>query len=476
MKEFPRLKRGDQIELDITGSAFEGKSIARLHGLVIFVDGGVPGDLVAAEVYKAKKNHVEAKLLRLLRPSSLRTKPRCPHFGMCGGCKWQHVDYQGQLQFKQQHVIDSFERIGGFSNLPIQPIIPADEIFFYRNKMEFSFADQEWLELPPTEHAMPATLIPSIFLGLHVPERYDKILDLKECHLQSEVSNEILRFTRGYAREMRTPVYSSETDSGYLRFLVVRQSKRTNEIMVNLVTRTDDPSFMKSYTERLVREIATVTTIVNTLNTRKAQIAYGEQERVYWGEGVMRERLGGRTFVISAGSFFQTNTTQAERLFAAARDFGDLKSSDVVYDLYSGTGSIALFISSYVKQVVGVESVESALKDAERNAAANNVTNCEFILGDLKDRLTRDNDWMGRHPRPDVMMLDPPRSGVHTKVLERLAEIASPRIVYVSCNPATQARDVKFLCDNNYRLAKLQPVDMFPHTYHIENVALLILK
>ena len=476
MKELLRLKRGDRLELEITGSAFEGKSVARLHGLVVFVEGGVPGDTVAVEVWKTKKNLVEAKIVELKRPSPLRISPRCVHFGTCGGCKWQHVDYKGQLQFKQQHVVDSFERIGGFKDLFIEPIIPADEIFYYRNKMEFSFSDQEWQELPPSVSNPTESHEHGIFLGLHVPQRYDKILDLKECHLQSPVSNEILRFTRDFVRERDVPVYSSDSDSGYLRFLVVRQTRRTDQVMVNLVTRTDDSSFMKSFTDGLCRAVPQVTTVVNTLNTKKAQVAYGEEERVYWGEGVIRERLGSHTFVVSAGSFFQTNTVQAERLFTVAREFGEFKSSDVVYDLYSGTGSIALFISSGVKQVIGVESVESALKDAERNAAANNVANCTFILGDLKDRLTKSADWMKDYPRPDVVILDPPRSGVHTKVLERLGEIAAPRIVYVSCNPATQARDIKLLCAGNYRLEKLQPVDMFPHTYHIENVALLLLN
>lgn len=476
MKDFPRLKRGDQIELEITGSAFEGKSVARHHGLVVFVEGGVPGDLVTAQVLKAKKNLVEAKLVHLQRPSQFRTEPRCPHFGTCGGCRWQHVNYEGQLQFKQQHVVDSFERIGGFLDVPVQPIVPAKEIFFYRNKMEFSFSDREWLEWPGSDPPVPPLPGLDIFLGLHVPQRYDKILNLKECFLQSEASNTILAMTRSFAREMKAPIYSSDLDSGYLRFLVVRQSKRTKQIMVNLVTRSDDPSFMTLYADRLIREVPEVTTIVNTLNTKRAQIAHGDQERVYLGEGIIREELGNRTFIISAGSFFQTNTEQAERLYKVVTDFAEFKHSDVVYDLYSGTGSIALCISGFVKQVIGVESAESALKDAERNVAANGVTNCEFVLGDLKDRLTRDNDWMQKYLKPDVVILDPPRSGIHTKVIERLLELAPAKIVYVSCNPATQARDLKLFCAEKYRISKLQPVDMFPHTYHIENVAQLLLN
>jgi 23S rRNA (uracil1939-C5)-methyltransferase len=479
MKEFPRVKRGDEVELEISGSAFEGKSVARLDGLVVFVDGAVPGDTITAKISKVKKNLVEARLVRLLKPSPLRRQPRCVHFGTCGGCKWQNVDYAGQLQFKQQHVVDAFERIGGFAGVPLRPIIGADEIFFYRNKMEFSFCHQEWLVSPhhaaggESGGAADRCAGSGVFLGLHVPQRFDKILDLKECHLQSTVSNKILDFTRTYCREHGVPVYSSETDSGYLRFLVVRQTRHTNEIMVNLVTRTDEQTFMVEYADALRREIPSITTIVNTINPKKAQIAYGEMERVYAGEGTIRERLGPLTFVISAGSFFQTNTAQAERLYEIIRQLGEFDKSDTVFDLYSGTGSIALFISRDVRQVVGVESAQSALNDAERNCATNGITNCHFILGDLKDRLTADNGWMEQYPKPAVIIVDPPRSGVHPKVLEKMLEIQAPKIVYVSCNPATQARDLKVLCGGNYRIDSMQPVDMFPHTYHIENVALL---
>ena len=479
MKDFPHVKRGDEVSLEISGSAFEGKSVARLEGLVVFVEGAVPGDTIAARISKVKKNLVEARLLRLLKPSPLRREPRCFHFGTCGGCKWQHVDYGGQLQFKQQHVVDAMERIGGFSDVPIRPIIGAEEIFFYRNKMEFSFCDQEWLATPPPPPVVGQTgditvdhAAHGVFLGLHVPQRFDKILDLKECHLQSETSNRILGFTREWCRNRGTKVYSTEDDSGYLRFLVIRQSRHTNEVMVNLVTRTDDPDFMREYSDALKLAIPSITTIVNTINPRKAQIASGELERVYAGEGVIREHLGPCTFVISAGSFFQTNTAQAERLYEVVRQFGAFKKSDTVYDLYSGTGSIAIFISQDVDRVIGVESTESALADAERNCTTNGITNCRFILGDLKDRLTVDNGWMQEYPVPDVIILDPPRSGVHPKVVEKLLGIGAPKIVYVSCNPATQARDLKALC-TGYRIDQMQPVDMFPHTYHIENVALL---
>ncbi|MGH2568939.1 MAG: 23S rRNA (uracil(1939)-C(5))-methyltransferase RlmD, partial [Bacteroidota bacterium] len=306
-----------------------------------------------------------------------------------------------------------------------------------------------------------------------VPQRYDKVLDIEECHLESIVSNQILNFTRAFARKNRLTVYSSEGGSGYLRFLVIRQSRSTNELMVNLVTFDDRPDVMKLYTEELVTAVPEVTTVVNTINVKKAQIAYGQAEKIYLGEGVIHETLDKHRFAISASSFFQTNTAQAEILYGVARSFAELKPTDVVWDLYSGTGTIALFVSDGVKEVVGIESVESAVRDAERNAAMNGVQNCKFILGDLKERLTKDRKWMQSTSKPDVMIIDPPRSGMHPKVVEEILELAPPRIVYVSCNPTTQARDLKLLCVDTYRLVKIQPVDMFPHTYHIENVALL---
>ncbi len=471
------LKRGDEFQLEITDAAFEGKAIARHEGLVVFVENAVPGDLVVARLLKIKKSFVEAKVVHIERPSPLRVEPRCKYFGMCGGCTWQHVDYQAQLRFKQEQVVDSFERIGGFSNLQVLPILGAENIYFYRNKMEFSFSDQQWLSFPPAklgDHLSPITESHSpVYLGLHVPQRYDKVLDLNECHLQSPLSNHILNITRDFSRERNLTVYNSHFETGYLRFLVIRESKKTKEIMVNLVTYTDNQELMHQYTSHLLRECPEVTTVVNTINTRKAQVAFGEVERIYHGNGFIHEQLGKNQFVISASSFFQTNVVQAQKLYSVVKELGEFRPSDVVFDLYSGTGAIAIFISDEVKEVIGVEAVESAISDAEKNARANGITNCRFLLGDLKDRLTKDTEWMSSHSKPDVLVIDPPRSGMHPKVVEEILSLAPERIVYVSCNPATQARDVKLLCAEKYQLVKLQPVDMFPHTYHIENVVLL---
>jgi len=483
------LKRGDELQLEITDAAFEGKAVARREGLVFFVENAVPGDLVTATLLKIKKNFVEAKVVRVDRPSPLRAEPRCKYFGVCGGCKWQHVDYQAQLRLKQQQVVDSFERIGGFSSLKVLPIIGADDIYFYRGKMEYSFAEKQWLtekpsalgdfRVPDEENKLltPAPLANNsqspIFLGLHVPQRYDKVLDINECHLQSAVSNQILNFTRDFALRNQLNVYYSDRNSGYLRFLVIRESKITKEVMANLVTFENHPDVMKQYAAELKASVEQVTTVVNTINSRKAQIAFGDTENVYLGDGWIHERLGNHNFTISASSFFQTNVAQAEKLYDVAKEFGELKSTDVVFDLYSGTGSISIFISDMVREVVGIESVESAIRDAEKNAQANNITNCRFLLGDLKDRLTKDTEWMSSHPKPDVLVIDPPRNGMHPKVVEEILGLAPERIVYVSCNPATQARDAELLCIEKYQLIKLQPVDMFPHTFHIENVALL---
>ena len=478
------LHRGDELQLEITDAAFEGKAVSRHEGLVVFVENAVPGDVVIAKLLKIKKSFAEAKVVRIERPSPLRVKPRCKYFGVCGGCKWQHVDYKAQLRFKQQQVVDSFERIGGFSNLNVLPIIGADEIYFYRGKMEYSFAEKQWLTEKPSaiddfqssieesKIAKPNSESP-VFLGLHVPQRYDKVLDIDECHLQSVVSNQILNFTRDFTRRNHLDVYDSDRNSGYLRFLVIRESKKTKEVMANLVTFEDHPDLMKQYAVELKANVEQVTTVVNIINSKKAQIAFGETENVYLGNGWIHERLGNHNFSISASSFFQTNVAQADKLYSAVKDFGEFKPTDVVFDLYSGTGSIAIFISDIVKEAIGIESVESAIRDAEKNAQSNNITNCRFLLGDLKDRLTKDTSWMASHEKPDVLVIDPPRNGMHPKVVEEILVPAPERIVYVSCNPATQARDVKLLCAEKYQLIKLQPVDMFPHTFHIENVALL---
>ncbi len=474
--------RGDILELTIESSGFEGTSIARYEGIVVFVEGAVAGDVVRARVFNKKKKHLEAKVVEVLRPSASRTEPRCRHFGTCGGCRWQHVQYEAQLAFKHQHVIDALERIGGFKGVAVLPIIPSKEIYFYRNKLEFSFGDQPWL----TEAEMAQPRSPAegnggkqgavMALGFHIPQRYDKILDISECHLESEVSNGILNAVRDFVVEESLPVYTSVPQSGYLRNLVVREGKNTGDVMVNLVTFDDRPEVMKKLTAMLTASFPEIVTVVNNLTAKKANIAVGDTEKVYYGNGVITEKIGNHLFHLSANSFLQTNTRQAEILYVVAKEFADLKSSDVVYDLYCGTGAISLFISDAVKQVIGIELIESSIANANMNAELNGISNCEFIAGDLRDLLTKDVEWKGRYAKPDVIIVDPPRSGMHPDAVKEMGRMKTPIVVYVSCNPATLARDLQLLAPFGYAIEKVQPVDMFPHTYHIESVTKLILQ
>jgi 23S rRNA (uracil1939-C5)-methyltransferase len=344
--------------------------------------------------------------------------------------------------------------------------------YFYRNKMEFSFGER-WLSREQTgDSRRDASTRDPFALGLHPTERFDRVLDVEECWLQSELSSRIVNQVRRFAADQGLSVYSTHTHAGYLRNLVIRQSERTGELMVNLVTRDDRPDVMKALVSLLVMEFPQITTICNNITERKSQVAVGERERVYYGPGFITERIGVRTYRISANSFFQTNTLQAEQLYETARAMAELKPSDIVYDFYSGTGAIALHIADDVRTVVCVESVAPAVDDARRNAAINHVSNCVFVLGDLKEVLTKQRLMLASHGGPDVLIADPPRAGMHDDVVRGVMELCPKRIVYVSCNPATQARDLKILAEQ-YRIECAQPVDMFPHTFHIENVVAL---
>jgi 23S rRNA (uracil1939-C5)-methyltransferase len=458
-------REGSDIELRIERLGDRGDAVARNDGLVYFVKHGVPGDVVQARVVRRRKKHAEAEIVEILTPSRNRTEPRCKFFGTCGGCSYQHVSYELQLQEKQRRVLDAFERIGGFHDLDVKPILGTEDIYFYRNKMEFSFSRERWLT--KEEIASGERIFREFGLGLHIPGRFDKVLNIDECWLQSERSSEILNTVREFCRAKQLSAYSTKTHDGYLRHLVIRQSTHTNQLMVNLVTTTDEPDILSELAHLLIARFPETTTIVNNITDRKSMVAVGDRERVYHGPGYITEKLGEYEFRVSANSFFQTNTRQAERLYETAKSMGELKPTDVVFDLYCGTGTIALYISDSVGKVIGIDHVESAIDDARLNASVNGVENCAFLLGDLKEKLTRDTSWI---ERPDVVILDPPRSGLHPKVVAEVAELEPGRIVYVSCNPATQARDAKMFSELGYRLGALQPVDMFPHTSHVENV------
>ncbi len=477
------MKKGDLLELEITGYAFEGKGVAKiikeLHTqnegnakkLVVFVDGSYPGDKVIAEIKKIRSSYAEAKVKEILTKSPLRIKANCKFFGVCGGCKSQDLNYEQQIKFKEEQVKDIFERIGGFSNLEIESIIPAEKIFFYRNKMEYSFADKRWLsedeigsmqEIPDKDFA----------LGLHIPGLYDKVLDIDGCWLQSEVSNGVLNFTRDFFKSQQILPYSAQKHIGFLRNLVIKQSFLENDLMINLVVSEENERLLIQYKEELLTRFPQITTIVYNINKKLSQVAYGDYEIISHGSGFIYDLIGKWKFRISANSFFQTNTSQAEKLYSTTLEFAEFKGDEIVYDLYSGAGTIPIFISENVKQIYGFESVEPAIEDAKVNIDLNNVTNFEPMLVDLNKSfipIIQENKCQ----RPDVIIADPPRSGMNPKTVKDILELMPKKIVYISCNPATQARDIKLLCEGSYKLIKLRPVDMFPHTYHIENVALL---
>ncbi|MBI1807737.1 MAG: 23S rRNA (uracil(1939)-C(5))-methyltransferase RlmD [Ignavibacteria bacterium] len=463
------MQKGDEVILTVESLAGEGKTIARQDGMVYFVENAIPGDTVRARVWKLQKKYTEARAVEILAPSSLRVQPRCKHFGTCGGCKWQNLAYESQLQFKHRQVVDAFTRVGGFENPDIQPVLGCEDQYFYRNKMEFTFSEYRWLT--DEEMKREEEIGKEIALGLHIPQRWDKVLNLEECWLQSEMSARIVNTVREICKVWNLSVYSSHTESGYLRHLVIREGKRTGEVMVNLVTTTDWPEAMQNMSSLLVKHFPEITTIVNNITSRRSMVAFGEQEKVYYGPGFITEKIGEYTFRVSANSFFQTNTLQAERLYNVACNLAGLQPNDVVYDLYSGTGTIAIYLSHAVERVIGIEVVESAIIDAEQNAELNRISNCYFLQGDLKDRLTKNSAWLQDHPRPSIIVVDPPRSGIHARVIDQIIKLLPERIVYVSCNPATQARDARLLADRGYVLHVVQPVDMFPHTDHIETVA-----
>ncbi len=480
--EEKKLQRDDIVKLTIESTGFEGKSVARVDGFVVFVEGAVAGDVVKAKIFRTKKKFAEAKVVEVITPSKDRVGARCKYFGVCGGCKWQHVAYATQLKYKQQHVVDALERIGGFKDLNILPIIGSSEEYFYRNKLEFSFSEKAWLTEKDKANSENELLIDSsvallppndkqFALGFHVPQRWDKVLNVEECFLQSELSNGILNAVREFALENNIPVYSQENESGYFRNLVIREGKHTGDVMVNVVTFEDSPEVMTKLTNILTKKFPEITTVINNVTKKKSQVAVGEYEKVYYGEGIIHDKIGNKLFQISANSFFQTNTKQAERLYSIAKEFAQLKSTDVVYDLYCGTGSIGIYISDSVKEVIGIELVESSIANAKQNAELNGIDNCEFICGDLKNLLTKDVSWKEKFGHPDVIVVDPPRSGMHPDAVEELGKMKVPTIVYVSCNPATLARDLQMLTKYGYSVEKVQPVDMFPHTYHIECVA-----
>jgi 23S rRNA (uracil1939-C5)-methyltransferase len=453
------MKKGQELVVDIEKLAYGGKGIARFDNQVVFVEGGIPGDRVEVRIRKIKKNYSDARLIKLVKSSSLRQSAPCSHFGFCGGCKWQNLEYQEQLRFKREQIVESLIHLADAKVVKVHPTLPSPLIFSYRNKMEFSFTDNRWLT--PIQLSDPA-ISKGFALGLHVPGSFDRVMQIEKCWLQDDIMNNILRRAYDYFKKSELPVFNLKTHQGLVRFLVIRKSFSYPEYMVNIVTFKEATETLSEFARLLVREIPPIKSVINTVNPRFAQIAFGEEEHVLFGSNHIREKIGDFTFTISANSFFQTNTLQAENLYHVVQKFAG-SGSGLIWDLYSGTGTIAMFLSRIARRVVGFELVESSLRDAEQNCRQNQITNCEFVAGDIRNNILYRNDI------PDVVVTDPPRSGMHPDIVNTLLDIRPSAIIYVSCNPTTMARDIKPLLPF-YQLKEIQPVDMFPHTYHIESV------
>lgn len=467
-------QKGQLITATLSDLAEDDKCYAKLpDGMSVFIRGTLAiGDTVEAIIYKAKKSYLEAQFTKLLSPSPLRTAPRCEVFGICGGCKWQHLDYNAQLQQKNKQVLDALKHIGGFQNVSMLEPIGATRLYHYRNKVDFSLSTSRYL-LPSEMNSPQSDKRNDFAIGFHAPHRYDKVIDIAQCHIAPEEANLVLNTVRTFALEHHLTIYNTHTHEGFLRNLVVRKAFRTHELMVNLVTSWHDVALMKSLLHALQQSLGeSLTTFVNNVSTKKNTVAFGDEEFVVFGKGFITEQLGDYRFNISANSFFQTNTEQAERLYEATLRFAGLSGNEIVYDLYCGTGSISIFISKHCKKVFGIELVESAIRDAIANAAENQVRNCTFKMLDLMKFETLRAE-LSEFGMPDVVITDPPRAGMHPKAIQTLLQFAPKKIVYVSCNPASLARDGKLICESGkYRLATVQAVDMFPHTNHIESVAL----
>jgi 23S rRNA (uracil1939-C5)-methyltransferase len=464
------------LNLPIHGIADRGKGVGRTDdGMAVFAEGAVPGDVVDVRVLKKKGGFAEGNVERVVSPSPDRVEAFCQHFDICGGCKWQNLAYSAQLRHKQQVAEDALHRIGKIEVGEFLPIIGAEETTYYRNKLEFGFSNRRWLtgdEMPdPLPEDLPVSARPSLpGLGFHKAGFFDKIIDVQHCWLQAEPSNAVRNFARELAHEQGLDFYDLRSHRGFLRNLMLRLTT-TGELMVLVSFAQRDPEKIQRYLDALIERFRPqLTTVVYTVNQKLNDSMFDLDMTTYWGKGFVEETLGDLRFKIGPKSFFQTNSRQGKRLYDVAADFAGLTGHENVYDLYTGTGSIALYLARQCRQVVGIEEVPEAIADAEENMRLNGIGNAVFYAGDVKDVLSP--EFAQRHGRPDVVITDPPRAGMHEKAVRFLLDLAAPRIVYVSCNPATQARDLQWLSEK-YAVLKSQPVDMFPHTHHIENVALL---
>ncbi|MBR7154775.1 MAG: 23S rRNA (uracil(1939)-C(5))-methyltransferase RlmD [Paludibacteraceae bacterium] len=468
--------------VEITGVAAEGKALVRINDIVTFVPNCVPGDIVDLQITKKKHSFMEAKVLRVVQPSPVRCEAHCKHFGVCGGCKWQILPYAEQLKYKQQQIVDNLTRIGKIELPAISPILGSKHIYEYRNKLEFTCADRKWFPWEVIEAAGGLENVDSSYgLGFHIPNCFDKVLDIEECHLMPEINNRIRNGVREYARTHGLTFYNEHTHEGLLRTLILRNNHKGELMLIVSFGEpiTDHQSPITNFLEWLHTEFPEIISLLYVENLKFNDTIGDQDVKVYFGQDHIMEEMEGLQFKVGPKSFYQTNTEQAYELYKVAREFAfdQLPMTNdqlpLVYDLYTGTGTIANFVARQARQVIGIEYVPEAIEDAKVNSKINKIDNTLFFAGDMKDILN--DDFVAKYGRPDVIITDPPRAGMHEDVVNVILNAEPKRIVYVSCNPATQARDLALL-DAKYRVTKVQPVDMFPHTQHVENVVQLEIR
>jgi 23S rRNA (uracil1939-C5)-methyltransferase len=455
------------IGLEVTDLAAEGKAIGRYDDKVVFVQRAVPGDIVDVQVNKKRNNYYEGFPVRFQKLSPLRIDPACSHFGVCGGCKWQNLPYDKQLEYKAREVQNNLQRIGKVELPTVDPILGSAQNYFYRNKLEYTFSNKRWLS--DEERFSETRFDDKDGLGFHVPGMFDKVVDVEKCYLQASPSNEIRLAVKAYAKENELSFFDLRNQTGFLRTLMIRTSS-TGDVMVVVVFFYEDAQARVGLLDHIKDQFPEITSLLYVINGKGNDTITDQEVLVYHGNDHIMEEMEGLKFKIGPKSFYQTNSAQAYELYKVTRDFAGLTGKEIVYDLYTGTGTIALFIAHWARKVVGIEYVPEAIEDAKVNAAINNIDNAVFYAGDMKDVLT--HGLVGDEGLPDVVIVDPPRAGMHADVVQTLLSITPDKIVYVSCNSATQARDINLL-DIRYKVTKVQPVDMFPHTHHVENVVLL---
>jgi len=454
--------------IEVLDAGARGISIGKTSdGQVILIPNVVPGDVVDVQIFKKKKSYYEGKAVFFHDYSSDRTEPVCEHFGVCGGCKWQNMTYEKQLFFKEKEVYNNLKRIGKIELPEMEPILGSEKTFFYRNKMEFSFSDSRWLTKEEIEKE--ENIGNKNALGFHIPGMWDKILDLNKCHLQADPSNEIRNEVKRYAIQENITFYNARTQQGLLRTLMLRNTS-LGEWMVLVQFFYKDEENIQKLMSHIASAFPDITSLLYVINDKGNDTIYDREIKCFKGRDHIIEEMENLKFMINAKSFYQTNGAQAYELYKITRDFANLKGTETVYDLYTGTGTIALFVSKKAKKVIGIEVVPEAIVDAKRNAVNNSIENCDFFAGDMKKVLT--DDFIATHGLPDVIITDPPREGMHKEVVEQILKVAPQKVVYVSCNSATQARDLA-LMDEMYKVTRVRPVDMFPQTHHVENVVLL---